>query len=199
MMNHYFDENGAYTTSAQTNPGSLPPNNAIRVAPPTQNGFWPILNPVGNGWNMIEDHRGIQGWLNGEQHTITELGPYPEGWSQTAPETDDSSSSIEARRTQILRRLAVIDAETIRPLRAIANESAVDYDLSRITALDTEAQNLRMELLELTEPQQQFYSLSSTGVYHLPSCTYANGNQLTLEQLLAQRPDARPCTRCNPQ
>lgn len=36
-------------------------------------------------WKALEDHRGEIGWVNGELYTVKDLGPYPEGWSDSPP------------------------------------------------------------------------------------------------------------------
>ncbi|MCD8352434.1 MAG: hypothetical protein LUC93_17660 [Planctomycetaceae bacterium] len=44
------------------------------------------------------------------------------------------------------------------------------------------------------------YILNSTGTYHLTTCSYAseNGELLTVDAIRTARPDAKPCSRCNP-
>lgn len=88
MQNHYFDDAHPlrpYTHSLPAMPGTFPPVNALRAeeAPITESGFWPCES---NGvWVAVEDHRGKSGYLNGQTHEIKELGPLPEGWSDTPP------------------------------------------------------------------------------------------------------------------
>jgi hypothetical protein len=55
----------------------------------------------------------------------------------------------EERRAAILARLAEIDAASVRPLRAIAQEEATQADHDKLAALDGEAAELRAELAEL--------------------------------------------------
>ena len=55
----------------------------------------------------------------------------------------------EERRAEILARLAEIDAASIRPLRAIADSTAVQADHDKLAALDSEAAELRTELVGL--------------------------------------------------
>jgi hypothetical protein len=52
----------------------------------------------------------------------------------------------EARRAEILARLAEIDRESIRPLRAVADDNATDFDRQKLTGLESEAAGLRTEL-----------------------------------------------------
>ena len=83
MENHYFDENGIYTGSAPAYPGTVPPDNALRDAPPRKDGHWPVRDVGGTGWILVEDHRGREGWLNGRPAMIAAPGPLPEGWKDT--------------------------------------------------------------------------------------------------------------------
>lgn len=53
MTNHYFDEHGFYSGSAPANPGSEPPVNALRVAPPVREGFRAALNDARDGWELV--------------------------------------------------------------------------------------------------------------------------------------------------
>ena len=68
--------------------------------------------------------------------------------------TDDRGQLIDAepvvdRTAEIYTRLAAIDAEAIRPLRAIAAGTATTIDRGKIAALETEAAELRHELAEM--------------------------------------------------
>ena len=68
--------------------------------------------------------------------------------------TDDCGQLIDAepvvdRTAEIYARLAAIDAEAIRPLRAIAAGTATTIDRGKIVALETEAAELRRELAEM--------------------------------------------------
>ena len=87
MQNHYFDITHPlqpYTHSLAAMPGTVAPVNALRGEKPTaKTGFWPAEK---NGkWEDIEDHRGMEGYLNGQPHTIEEYGPLPNGWSDNPP------------------------------------------------------------------------------------------------------------------
>lgn len=70
--------------------------------------------------------------------------------------TDESGQLVGAepvidRAAEIYTRLANIDAEAIRPLRAIAAGTATDTDRGRIAALETEAAELRQELSQILQ------------------------------------------------
>lgn len=83
MENHYFDEQGVYVGSAPAGREEFPPRNALRIVPPQEAGFWPVLNAARDGWELVEDHRGRQGYIDGAPVTIMDLGPLPEGWADT--------------------------------------------------------------------------------------------------------------------
>ena len=53
------------------------------------------------------------------------------------------------RRAEIMARLAQIDLDTMRPLRAVLVGSATQYDHDKLAMLDAEAAILRSELVEL--------------------------------------------------
>ena len=55
----------------------------------------------------------------------------------------------ERRVQEIKQRLAEIDTESIRPLRATVDGSATEFDTQKLATLKTEAQALRTELASL--------------------------------------------------
>ncbi len=101
MENHYFDAAGVYTGSAPANPGSGAPRDALRTPPPRQAGHWPVLNPAGDGWELREDHRGEEGFVDGAPYRIEALGPPPPGWSRTPP---DEAERFFLTRTGVYHR-----------------------------------------------------------------------------------------------
>ena len=52
--------------------------------PSEYKGLWPCEKD--GAWVLVDDHRGEQGYVNGEPVTIKEFGPLPDGWSDTPPE-----------------------------------------------------------------------------------------------------------------
>uniref|UniRef100_B8DL06 Tail fiber assembly protein n=1 Tax=Nitratidesulfovibrio vulgaris (strain DSM 19637 / Miyazaki F) TaxID=883 RepID=B8DL06_NITV9 len=47
---------------------------------------WHRWKYQGDAWGAVEDHRGRAGWLaDGTPHTVTTLGPLPDGWTDTSP------------------------------------------------------------------------------------------------------------------
>ncbi|PLA73506.1 hypothetical protein CYQ88_10815 [Hydrogenovibrio sp. SC-1] len=55
----------------------------------------------------------------------------------------------QSRKTQINERLKAIDLESLRPLRAVANQTATAFDNNKLAALNNEAETLRAELATL--------------------------------------------------
>lgn len=178
MENHYFDADGVYTASAPANPGTLPPTNAIRVVPPKRPGHWPVLNAAGNGWELLEDHRGEKGRLNGAHCEITALGPLPSGWNaESDPESppalaNDVSEAIECGRES--------DAGNTE------------------TTGEAPAPHGEQENQETREGTVVQYYLTRSGIYHVQGCphTRAVGTWLSLEDIRAKNAAARPCGRC---
>lgn len=146
-MNHYFDTAHPlrpYTHSMPANPGTVPPANALRGDKPTaKDGFWPCAQE--GGWVNMEDHRGRQGWVDGEPVSITVLGPLPGRWREESPEKTDTEKAVE-RKAKIESALSDIDQQSIRPLRASIDGTATDTDLQKIKELEARARELRQEL-----------------------------------------------------
>lgn len=59
------------------------------------------------------------------------------------------AEKAEFRKNEILFRLREIDILSIRPVRAIADNTAVQADFDKLKALNLEADNLRSELKTL--------------------------------------------------
>lgn len=86
--------------------------------------------------------------------------PWGTGWrGEAIPEPPKEPeptppSAEEIRRGEIVTRLAKIDADSVRPARAVAaalaaGKPAPDFDAQKLAALETEAANLRAELAAL--------------------------------------------------
>lgn len=64
-------------------------------------------------------------------------------------DVDTTKHEREQRRQEILARLTAIDSESLRPLRAVQQGTATDFDTEKLTALESEAAALRTELAGL--------------------------------------------------
>lgn len=113
MLNNYFDINHylrPYTYSLPAIPGTVAPVNALRGedTPTSPTGFWPGENS--GAWADIEDHRGESGYVNGAPFTITDFGPYPQGWTTEPPEPTPEEN-VEKFNQEINARLQAFAQE----------------------------------------------------------------------------------------
>jgi hypothetical protein len=82
MKEYQFSRDGYYVETGE-NPGSVLSHNCTLAAPVFVDGHWPKWN--GAAWEQVEKHIGEKGYVDGVEFEITEYGPYPGGWSDTAP------------------------------------------------------------------------------------------------------------------
>lgn len=61
-----------------------------------------------------------------------------------------AASAKAESQCRILSRLTAIDAEAIRPLRAIAAGTGTEDDMAKIAALEAEAESLRAQLAAMS-------------------------------------------------
>lgn len=80
----------------------LLPNNATYTVPTIVEGKVPRW--TGKRWEQIEDHKGKNGYVNGQPHEIKEYGPLPEGWSDTPPPptANELSAHLRSARDALL-------------------------------------------------------------------------------------------------
>jgi hypothetical protein len=139
-------------------------SSATTVAPPADIPAGKAARWTGSAWQTVEDHRqkmddkgnkigGTAYWLPGDSHHsqgryMETLGPLPPGALLEAPALT-ATEIAAARRGEILGRLSAIDQESVRPLRAITDDTGTDFDRQRLSALDAEAATLRAELATL--------------------------------------------------
>jgi hypothetical protein len=73
--------------------------------------------------------------------------PVPDGHKLSGREIVPTSDKIKQdERNAAIQRLAEIDVACLRPLRAIASGTATDDDRNRLSVLEQEAYNLRLQL-----------------------------------------------------
>jgi hypothetical protein len=172
--NYYFNAEHPlkpFTCGALANPGSFPPDNAVRTPPPARaEGFWPCLVDIVHGvgaWQLIEDHRGQKGYLDGQEAEIKEVGPYPDNWSFEPPApTPEQVKAAEVSRIQGV--LFELDLKSTRPIRSImelqkelANTTiqtridqikiSIEKDEEKLAELESQAQIERDKLSALLE------------------------------------------------
>lgn len=88
------DHKGFFVAEIDDDGGFLPAG-AIYEAPDFSNGYIPRWN--GAAWEQVENHKGEEGYINGETFTIKAYGPLPDGWSETAPPPDLEEVKEQAR------------------------------------------------------------------------------------------------------
>lgn len=144
MLAYQYDDKGYYAGKIEDY--GLLPNNSTHSVPPEATGYIARWNGV--AWEMAENHKNEQGYVNGKPFTIRDYGPYPEGFSLEPPEPDEEEER-KSKIEKIMARLRELDSESIRPLRAIAENKATDEDTEKLKTLDAEAETLRIKLREL--------------------------------------------------
>jgi len=88
MINYYFDNTNElkpFTHELEANDDTLPPDNALRIAPEFKDGHWPCEK---NGeWIQIEDHRDktVYNIETQEASKVDYLGPIKEGFTMMEP------------------------------------------------------------------------------------------------------------------
>jgi hypothetical protein len=147
---YYFNSSGEYVSQEYFSDSRETPQNATNIAPQFSPGYWPSW--TGDTWEYLEDHRGKTGFVNGAYQMITELGPLPEGWSTTQPPYVPAPElAKQAQISELERKLTEIDQKSVRPLRAIAQGVATDFDHAKLAELETQASELRIQLVALKE------------------------------------------------
>lgn len=102
QVHRFHPASGAYQGSGPARPDPLAPGDWLVPAHATTQA--PPAAPQGlaavwqdEAWALVEDHRGRQGWLDGQPMTITDFGPLPGGWSDAAPEPTSAELAAQVR------------------------------------------------------------------------------------------------------
>ncbi len=88
--------------------GGFVPSGAVYPEPEIVEGYIPRWD--GQAWEQVETHKGKQGYLNGEPHTIIAHGPLPEGWSDTPPPPSMEEARVSALETLRIKKWEMKDA-----------------------------------------------------------------------------------------
>ncbi len=227
MENHYYDDNGIYTASAPAHEDSLPPDGAVRDAPPSRPGYWPRRNAANDGWELAEDHRGERGWLAGEPAVIRDLGPLPEGWSSTPPLQQNNDNTYREKRQAAfmenadpLRDEALTYWAEAQGWRLAGDDEKSRIALEKCTRLladyveikEAIRNDIPKEAAELPVQKDKEAGnpvpdsapasvyLTASGTYHAPGCRYTSGAGEWLEPaaVRSRRPNAKACGLCRP-
>lgn len=109
MISFQYDSRGYFTEEIVD--FGFPPNNSTKVPPTCKKGFIDRWN--GEAWELVENHKDEEGYLNGEPYKIKDYGPYPEGFSLTPPAPPPPTLE-EARAAAV----AQVDAYTSKSILA---------------------------------------------------------------------------------
>lgn len=139
---YQYDASGYFAGEVDDYGGPLP-NNSTRTAPQEQDGYCPRW--TGEAWESVEDHKGIEGYVDGKPFTVKEFGPLPEGWSETPPEPTESELCAD-RIAEIKGELQSIDTAKVRPMSAIIQGTATEDEQTRLAELNAQADALRAEM-----------------------------------------------------
>ena len=128
-------------------PPTLQPNQAARS----------LGEAVDSDWEIIPDFEGVTYWTpDGAEHKISEVGVgLPEGALLQKPAPTEAQLAAK-RSIEIKAELRQIDADGARPAREIAlalvaGGTAPEVAVTRVQALEVQAQALRAELAALSE------------------------------------------------
>ena len=95
---YQYDANAYFVAQCDDYGGSLP-HNCTAVKPVLQEGFIPHwTGGLGSAWQQVENHKGQEGYLNGEPYTIKDYGPLPEGFSTSKPLPSLEEAKKQARQ-----------------------------------------------------------------------------------------------------
>lgn len=107
MIAYQYDAAGYYAGKIEDY--GILPNNATYTAPNLQDGYVHRWN--GKKWDQVENHKGKQGYVDGQPFIVTDYGPLPDGWSETPPPPtlseviSDYEARIQARLDNFARTL----------------------------------------------------------------------------------------------
>jgi hypothetical protein len=112
---NYSPVTGEYLGSVELRESPLEPGVPLvpaccaTIAPPeAQQGFAACW--TGDCWELVADHRGEAGSINGAAFVISGLGAHPDGWSATPPAPEPN----EALDAQILALEATVTQRRLR-------------------------------------------------------------------------------------
>ena len=143
---YQHDSNG-YFLGETTAYNGLMPNGTTDIKPTLKEGYIPKF--VNNAWEQVENHIGLEGYLNGQPYTIKEYGELPNGFTTEKPPLTQEELN-QQRITQIHEELTNLDTKSVRAVRAIQAGTGTDDDKKALTELEKQVTVLRTELSSLT-------------------------------------------------
>lgn len=78
---YQYDADGYFAGRVEDH--GLLPNNATHTVPQDVPGHIPHWS--GEAWEQVENHKGQEGYVNGDPFTVKDYGPLPDGWSYAPP------------------------------------------------------------------------------------------------------------------
>jgi hypothetical protein len=155
MIVYSYNEKGIFIGELLADKNPLKPNEFLKPKNTTEQKPPQLKkNEVavfdGVSWSVKPDFRGYKYWLSdGSENLINEVNILPPV-NALSEKPVLFEETIEGLRVQeIKNRLSQIDSESIRPLRAIAAGTAVQFDTDKLTALETERKALVDEMVAL--------------------------------------------------
>ncbi|CCW29820.1 conserved hypothetical protein [Xenorhabdus nematophila F1] len=141
MKNYYFDKAKYYqpfTFTTEATPGSFPPENAVRIKPPTREGYWPCM--IDAQWQLRPDNRGktIYG-ITTRKSVVCQEVDIPEGHTELVPKTPfdqwDGKQWVTDSIAQQVHEIQQAEYEKGQRLRTATEkiaiyQDAVDLDIS---------------------------------------------------------------------
>ena len=131
-----YDDDGIFTHSEAFSldplesemagePVWLQPGMSLCIAPGeiTEGLVWRV---AGDAWEEVEDHRGAEGFVNGQPHEVKELGPLPDGWSDTPPPTPEELAQAEYE-TALSESSAILTARSFRQMAQAEEFTATEF------------------------------------------------------------------------
>jgi hypothetical protein len=95
----------------------------------------------------VKDAEYMAAFLKRPVYTALKSVPIPEGYKLDGRDIVPTAETLKAQeRTATIARLAEIDREAIRPLRAVAAGTQTTADTDKLAALEAEAGQLRSTL-----------------------------------------------------
>ena len=94
---YQYDSSGYFVGQCDDYGDSMP-HNCTALQPVLQEGFIPRWVGASASWEQVENHKGVEGYLNGEAYTIKDYGPLPDGFSTSKPLPSLDEAKKQARQ-----------------------------------------------------------------------------------------------------
>lgn len=129
---------------------------AIAPPPPLESGYCARITKAHDEWEILEDHRGREGWIDGRQARIETVGPLPDGWADEPPEAPDTRAPEEKRRAAYRDEVDPVCAQ-ITGYRLEAESRRASGDEAEADSLDAKANALVASLADIKSAIRERY------------------------------------------